>query len=194
MNTIQSGIRAYVGRLQAILAALDIAAVERVAMLIIEAYERGNTVFVCGNGGSASTASHMAADLGKNTNAPGKPRLRVLSLNDNMAWFSALANDLGYENVFVEQIANLLRPGDLLVALSASGNSPNVVRVAEFARFHGGRVVALVGFDGGKLMEIAHVTVRLQSHDYGPVEDGHLIINHMLVDTVRARIGLVLLP
>lgn len=188
MSTLQNGIRNYVGRLQQILDTLDLAAVERAAAAIIEAYDTHRTVFICGNGGSASTASHMAADLGKNTVAAGKTRLRVLSLNDNMAWFSALGNDLGYDNVFVEQIANLLQPGDVLVAISASGNSPNVVKAAEFARTHGGKVVALVGFKGGKLKEIADVTVHLQSHDYGPVEDGHLILNHMFVEAVRARI------
>lgn len=188
MSTLQTGIRDYVGRLNRILTTLDVPSVERAAQAIITAFEQNRTVFVCGNGGSASTASHMAADLGKNTVVPGKTRLRVLSLNDNMAWFSALANDLGYENVFVEQIANLLQPGDVLVTISASGNSPNVVKAAEFARSHGGKVVALVGFKGGKLKEIADVTVHLDSADYGPVEDGHLILNHMFVELLRERI------
>lgn len=188
MSTLQTGIRDYVGRLNRILTNLDVPSVERAAQAIITAFEQNRTVFVCGNGGSASTASHMAADLGKNTVVPGKTRLRVLSLNDNMAWFSALANDLGYENVFVEQIANLLQPGDVLVTISASGNSPNVVKAAEFARSHGGKVVALVGFKGGKLKEIADVTVHLDSADYGPVEDGHLILNHMFVELLRERI------
>ena len=178
----------YQTKIVGLLSALDLAAVGRAAALIIAAYDTERTVFICGNGGSASTASHMAADLGKNTVAPGRPRLRVLSLNDNMAWFSALGNDLGYDNVFVEQIENLLQPGDLLIAISASGNSPNVVRAAEFARAHGGKVLALVGFTGGRLLALADVAVHLQSSDYGPVEDGHLILNHIFTAALRERI------
>ena len=178
----------YQTKIVGLLSALDLATVGRAAALIIAAYETERTVFICGNGGSASTASHMAADLGKNTVAPGRPRLRVLSLNDNMAWFSALGNDLGYDNVFVEQIENLLQPGDLLIAISASGNSPNVVRAAEFARAHGGKVLALVGFTGGRLLALADVAVHLQSSDYGPVEDGHLILNHIFTEALRERI------
>ena len=148
----------------------------------------GGKVLFCGNGGSASTASHMAAALGKNTVFDGRTRLRVLSLNDNMAWFSALANALGFENVFVEQMENLLQPGDLLIAISASGNSPNVVRAAEFAQAHGGRTIALVGFTGGRLREICDVVVHLPSSDYGQVEDGHLVLNHIFTAALRDRV------
>ncbi|MBK8477961.1 MAG: SIS domain-containing protein [Opitutaceae bacterium] len=189
MDYTADNVRAYLERVRAMLATLDTGAVAAAAGVLLEAYAGGRTVFVCGNGGSASTASHMAADLGKNTVAPGRPRLRVLSLNDNMAWFSALANDLGYENVFVEQMENLLQPGDVLVALSASGDSANVVRAAEFARAHGGRVVALVGFTGGRLLALADVAVHLRCDAYGPVEDGHLILTHVFTDAIRARIG-----
>jgi D-sedoheptulose 7-phosphate isomerase len=178
----------YLNRVRELLGAIKVADVDRAIALVLEAYERRQTVFVCGNGGSASTASHLAADLGKNTVTPGRPRLRVLSLNDNMAWFSALANDLGYENVFVEQIGNLLEPGDLLIALSASGNSPNVVRAAEFVKQRGGRVVALVGFEGGRLRELADVAVHIGASEYGPVEDGHLIISHAFTQALRQRV------
>ena len=180
--------RDYVARVRELLAGLDLAAVAAAVNVVLDAYDSGCTVFICGNGGSASTASHMAADLGKNTVAAGRPRLRVLSLNDNMAWLSALANDLGYENVFVEQIENLLKPRDVLIALSASGNSPNIVRAAEFAKAHGGRVLALVGFQGGRLRELADVAVHLPCDAYGPVEDGHLVINHIFTEALRERI------
>jgi D-sedoheptulose 7-phosphate isomerase len=180
--------RNYVARVRELLAELDLAAVAAAVTVLLEAYESGRTVFVCGNGGSAATASHMAADLGKNTVAAGRPRLRVLSLNDNMAWFSALANDLGYENVFVEQIGNLLQPRDVLIALSASGNSPNVVRAAKFAKSRGGRVLALVGFQGGRLRELADVAVHLKCAAYGPVEDGHLVLSHIFTEALRERI------
>jgi D-sedoheptulose 7-phosphate isomerase len=178
----------YVARVRGLLAELDLEAVAAAASVLLDAYDGGHTVFVCGNGGSAATASHMAADLGKNTVAAGRPRLRVLSLNDNMAWFSALANDLGYENVFVEQMENLLQPGDVLVALSASGNSPNVVRAAEFAKARGGRILALVGFDGGRLRGLADVAIHLKCDAYGPIEDAHLVLNHVFTETLRERI------
>ena len=187
MSYSSDNVRAYLDRLHTMLAAMDTEAVVKAVGVLLDAYDRQRTVFICGNGGSASTASHMAADLGKNAVAAGKPRLRVISLNDNMAWFSSLANDLGYANVFVEQMENLLGPGDVLVTLSASGNSENVVRAAEFARTHGGRVVALVGFTGGKLVQMADAVVHLRSDDYGPVEDGHLVLNHIFTEALRER-------
>ena len=188
MNTPRSIAQDYVSRLRDVLAELDLDAVAAATALLLDAYEHGHTVFICGNGGSASTASHMAADLGENTVAAGKPRLRVLSLNDNMAWFSALANDLGYENVFVEQMGNLLQPRDVLIILSASGNSANVVRAAEFAKAHGGRVLALVGFQGGRLRELAEVAIHVKCDAYGPVEDVHLVLNHVFTEALRQRI------
>jgi D-sedoheptulose 7-phosphate isomerase len=188
MGTFENGIRDYVDRLRGVLDRLDVAAVERVIEVLIEALDANRTVFVCGNGGSASTASHMAADLGKNTAVEGRTRLRVMSLADNVAWFSALANDLGYENVFVEQIANLLQPQDVLLAISASGNSPNVVRAAEFTRERGGKVVALVGFSGGRLLEIADVAVHTPSDEYGPVEDSHLMLDHIFVEALARHL------
>ena len=187
MSYSSNNVRAYLDRLHAMLAAMDAESVVKAAGVLLDAYDRQRTVFICGNGGSASTASHMAADLGKNAVAAGKPRLRVISLNDNMAWFSSLANDLGYANVFVEQMENLLAPGDVLVTLSASGNSENVVRAAEFARARGGRVVALVGFTGGKLAAMADAVVHLRCDDYGPVEDGHLVLNHIFTEALRER-------
>jgi len=188
MNPPLNIARDYVTRVRELLAGLDLAVVAAAAGVVLEAYDQGRMVFVCGNGGSAANASHLAADLGKNAVAPGRPRLRVLSLNDNMAWFSALANDYGYERVFVEQIENLLQAGDVLIVLSASGNSPNVVRAAEFARAHGGRVVALVGFQGGRMRELADVAVHLPSDAYGPVEDAHLILGHVFTEVLRERI------
>lgn len=188
MATLQTGILDYLGRHSKVVAALDVAAVERAVQAIITAFDQGRTVFTCGNGGSATTSSHMAADLGKNSAIPGKQRLRVIGLADNMSWFSALGNDLGYENVFVEQLANFLESGDLLIAISASGNSPNVVKAAEYAREHGGMVIGLVGFKGGKLKQIADIAVHSEIDDYGPVEDCHLMLDHIFVEALREHI------
>jgi len=188
MSTVQSGILDYLGRHRKVLDTLDAASVEKAIREIITAFDNRKTVFVCGNGGSATTATHMAADLGKNSAIPGKPRLRVIGLADNMSWFSALANDEGYESVFVQQLANFLEPGDVLIAISASGNSPNVVKAAEYARANGGRVLSLVGFKGGKLKELGDVVVHSLSDDYGPVEDSHLMLDHIFVEALRAHI------
>ena len=188
MGMLNSGIVDYLGRHTKVLDTLDVASVEQAAQAIIGAFDRDRTVFTCGNGGSATTAQHMAADLGKNSAIPGKKRLKVIGLADNMSWFSALGNDLGYENVFVEQLANFHQPGDVLIAISASGNSPNVVKAAEYARENGGTVIGLVGFKGGKLKDLSHISVHSRIEDYGPVEDSHLMLDHIFVEALREHI------
>ncbi|PYR87514.1 MAG: phosphoheptose isomerase [Acidobacteria bacterium] len=131
----------------------------------------------------------MAADLGKNTIGPNMRRFRILSLNDNAAIVTALANDIGYEHIFSEQLVNLIQPGDLLVAISGSGNSPNVVRAMTYAREQCAEVVAVLGFDGGLAAGLADLAVIVPIDHYGIVEDVHLIINHILVDYFKARLA-----
>jgi D-sedoheptulose 7-phosphate isomerase len=131
----------------------------------------------------------MAADLSKNTIGPNMRRFRIMSLNDNMSLVTALANDLGYENMFAEQLQNLIHPGDVLIAISGSGNSPNVLRAIEYAQSRSAEAAALLGFDGGKAAELADLSVLVDSHDYGVVEDAHLIINHILVEYFRERLA-----
>ena len=164
-------------------------AVARLGGLLWAAYEADRQVFLLGNGGSAATASHFACDLGKGTAVPGQRRFRALSLADNVAMLTALGNDIGYEKVFTEQLAALMRPGDLVVAISASGNSPNVVDAVEYANQAGGVTVALVGFGGGRLKEIAQQTVHFASDNYGLVEDAHLILEHALTQWLRRRLA-----
>lgn len=144
----------------------------------------GNMIFVAGNGGSATTATCMANDIGfdiiKKTGTE-KP-FRVLALTDNISVMTAIANDVGYANVFLNQMKIHYRPGDKLLAISASGNSPNVVVAAEWVKAQGGRVISFVGFTGGRLKEISDVVVHVKSEagEYGPVEDAHLVLNHIL--------------
>ena len=149
----------------------------------------GRSVFILGNGGSASTASHMAADLVKNTIGPNMRRFRIMSLNDNIPLLTALSNDLGYDNMFAEQLQNLIQPGDVLIVISGSGNSPNVLKAMEYARSRSAQVAALLGFGGGKAAELADLVVLIDSDDYGVVEDAHLIINHILVEHFRQRLA-----
>src|ERR671931_101646 len=138
-------VETYLGRLHAAVDALPRDRLTELGEMLYRTYRNGQQVFTLGNGGSASTASHMAADLAKNTIRANMRRFRVLSLNDNHALLTALANDLGYENVFSEQLKNLIRPGDLLIAISASGNSPNVVNAIRYAQSNSAEVVGLLG-------------------------------------------------
>jgi D-sedoheptulose 7-phosphate isomerase len=186
---IRTHLREYLDRLITTLDRLPIDDVERLSETLYRAYRDEKQVFVLGNGGSASTASHMAADLGKNTIGPNMRRFRIMSLNDNVPLITALSNDLGYDNMFAEQLKNLINPGDVLVVLSGSGTSSNVVRAIEYARSRSAEVVALLGFDGGRASSLADLTVRVDSEDYGVIEDAHLIINHILVEYFRERLA-----
>ncbi len=179
---------AYLARLKAAIDELPMDRLEELGDALYRSYRDGKQVFVLGNGGSASTASHMAADMAKNTISAHMRRFRILSLNDNMAMVTALANDLDYRNVFAEQLQNLIRPGDLLIVLSGSGRSENVLRAMRYARSECAQVVALLGFDGGPARELADLSIVVASDDYGVIEDLHLVINHILVDFFRTRL------
>lgn len=182
-------ITAHLERLSAALGGLEHGKLEELGSVLYRAYRNDKQVFTLGNGGSSSTASHMAADLAKNTIGPSMRRFRITSLNENAAIMTALANDLGYENVFVEQLVNLIRAGDVLVVVSASGNSPNVLRAMEYARGRSAEVVALLGFNGGAAAALADLAIVVPSDDFGVVEDIHLVINHILVDYFKAQLA-----
>lgn len=150
------------------------------AMQILEkAYQNQNTIFICGNGGSAGTSNHMVNDLSKGSINEGRLRLRVIGLADNMSLLTAYANDCGYETIFVEQLKSLWRPGDVLIAISASGNSENVVRAADYAVQNKGSLISLVGFTGGKLKAMPGCHIHFGSHNYGAVEDAQLMFSHL---------------
>jgi D-sedoheptulose 7-phosphate isomerase len=187
--SIDADIRGYLDRLLKTLDGMPIEQIATLSEMLYRAYSDGKQVFILGNGGSASTASHMAADLGKNTIGPNMRRFRIMSLNDNIPLLTALANDLGYENVFAEQLQNLIQPGDVLIAISGSGKSPNVLRAMEYARSRSAQVAALLGFGGGPAAGLADLVVLIDSDDYGVIEDAHLIINHILVQHFRGRLA-----
>jgi D-sedoheptulose 7-phosphate isomerase len=153
-----------------------------VAGILRGARERGSSVFVIGNGGSAATASHLAADLANAPRRAGQRPLRVLSLADNVACLSALGNDEGYEQTFASQVDACVRPDDVVLAISASGNSPNLLRAIELAKARGAITAGLVGFDGGELRRLVDQAVFVPSPigAYGPVEDVHLMLGHIL--------------
>lgn len=181
----------YVGALQTLLGALDLNEVAAVIARLEDLYRRGGQLLLAGNGGSAATAAHMACDLGKSIVPPALGEdgrgFRVLSLADNVAWVTAIANDYNYDLIFSEQVKTMLRPGDCLLAISASGNSPNVIQAAEAAHALGGQVIALVGFNGGRLKELADCAVWVRSDHYGLVEDAHMMIDHLITSYFRTH-------
>jgi D-sedoheptulose 7-phosphate isomerase len=181
-------IESYLSRLQAAVEGLPREQLAELGDILYRTYRNGQQVFTLGNGGSASTASHMAADLAKNTISANMRRFRIVSLNDNQALLTALANDLGYPSVFSEQLKNLIRAGDLLIALSGSGNSPNVLNAIRYAQRQSAEVVAILGFAGGQAAQLADLSIIVPSDHYGIVEDVHLIINHILVDYFQSRL------
>jgi|Deesub1362B_J571_1020462.scaffolds.fasta_scaffold00992_9 D-sedoheptulose 7-phosphate isomerase len=179
-------IKGYFASLTGLIGRLPWAEIEEFAGLLRDAREKGSCVFVFGNGGSATTASHFACDLGKGTVAEGRPRFRVVTLHD-IATFSAYANDCGYEVVFAEPLANLARPGDVAIGISASGNSPNVLRAVKVAREMGLRTVGITGYRGGKLVDLVDLCIVVPSDDMQQIEDMHLAILHAVFRALVER-------
>ena len=174
-------IRGYLAELDATLRALPQGQVADLIDAIRDARDRDAQIFVVGNGGSAATASHFAVDLGKGASLGAERRFRVLSLTDNVPWITALGNDLSYEDVFVEQLRNYARPGDLLLAFSGSGNSENVIRAVRHANSIGCRTIGLAGYAGGRLREEAQECLVVSADHMGRIEDGHFVIQHLVV-------------
>lgn len=173
----------YLSYLSDVLSRLDRGQVARFISVLDDASQREATVFFLGNGGSAATASHFQNDLTGWRQAP----MRVVALTDNVAVLTAVGNDHGYEHVFRMQLENLMRPDDVVVAISASGNSPNVLQAIEYANEHGATTVGLTGFDGGKLARIVAVNVHAPTEkgEYGPAEDVHMILDHLVMSYLR---------
>lgn len=180
---------------QEVLNELDLAQVQQLSDNIYAAYEDGRFVFLCGNGGSGANSSHFCEDLGKSTLDPKDflnddvQRLKVLSLTDNTPYILAWANDEGFDRIFVEQLKNVASPKDVLIALSVSGNSPNVLRAVEWANRHCLRTWGVTGFNGGDLRKLAQHSLHVPLDDTGMVESIHLLLFHWIVDEVYARIN-----
>ncbi len=178
-------ISSYISVLQDTMGKLPVDAIARVVETLQSARLDGRKVFIVGNGGSASTATHFVCDLAKNTRHEGLPHFRVIGLTDNMAIFSAYANDEGYENVFAAQLANLVEADDVVIAISASGNSANVVKAIKEAKARNAVTVGFTGFTGGKLGALVDIQVHVKSDMIEHVEDIHLMLEHMIVKTIK---------
>ena len=183
MNFIQN----YIGELKETLDNLSDEVVVQVLEILHEARLNNQQVFILGNGGSASTASHFVCDLGKNTRVAGTPNFRVMGLTDNMALFSALANDEGYENVFAQQLGNFLQPGDVVIGISTSGNSKNVINAIELANSGEAKTIGFTGFDSGELGLLVDVNLHVPSHSIEQVEDIHLVLEHLITKALREK-------
>lgn len=162
----------------------DFSSFEKVVSLILDAYDRQNHIFVMGNGGSGSTASHFACDINKGCCSDLDKKFRMICLNDNMPTMLALANDVCYEAVFEEQMKNFFSPGDLVIGISGSGNSENVLRAIRYANKNKGRTIGLSGFSGGKLSQIVEVAFVARVDDMQKVEDIHMIAVHIIMQSV----------
>lgn len=185
----------YVERLKDELDRVNQKEMELWADLLYEAWDNGKFVFIIGNGGSGTTASHFAEDLGKSSLRQedladeSKKRLKVLSLTDNQGWILALGNDVGYDQIFVQQLMNYGSAGDLVIAISGSGNSPNVLKAVDWANRHGLKTFGLTGFNGGKLRALAHNGLHVPLDDMGMVESIHLALFHWVLNDLFARIN-----
>lgn len=189
-------VRPFLERVGQELLRIDPAEVKALADAAYDCYLQGRFIFVCGNGGSGSNASHFCEDIGKGTlrredfDNDSKKRVKILSLTDNTPYILAWGNDEGFERVFVEQLKNLAGPGDLLIAISGSGNSPNILRAVEWANRHGLKTFGCTGFSGGKLLSLAQHSFHVPLDDMGIVESIHLTAFHWIVDDLHRRISL----
>jgi D-sedoheptulose 7-phosphate isomerase len=180
----------YIAIVEREVARLDAHAAEQLASAIFERYKSGRFVYILGNGGSGANSSHFCEDIGKGTalDDENARRLKVLSLTDNTSYILAWANDTSYERVFVEQLKNLGEAGDLVIAISGSGNSANVLRAVEWANAHGLETFGITGYSGGKLKEIAHKNFHVDCNDMGVVETLHMVAFHYVVGRVYAMV------
>ena len=185
----------YLDRLNREVARLNQADIQKWADLVYGAWQNERFVFIIGNGGSGTTASHMAEDLGKSTLRPedlkdeSKKRLKVLSLTDNAGWLLAVGNDCGYDQIFVQQLMNYGSAGDVLIAISGSGNSPNILAAVDWANRHGLTTFGLSGYQGGKLKAMQQHGLHVELDDMGMVESIHLCVFHWVLNDVFARIN-----
>lgn len=174
-------IKDYIEDIQHLCDTLDVDGLEQVYALLLESYNEKKQIFVAGNGGSAGTSNHFYSDFGKNAVKGDVDRPRIISLSANVEVITALGNDFSYADVFSEQLKNLMCDGDVIVLISASGNSPNVIRAAEYVKSRGGKVIGFTGFAGGKLKELSDVSVNIPSDSYEKIEDLHMMLTHIIV-------------
>lgn len=182
-------IDGYLGRLKAVFDSLDKKQIDTVMNVLVDTYEKEKTVYIFGNGGSAATASHYVCDFNKGVSIHLKKKFRFVCLNDNVATVMAIANDCGYENVFSMQLEEKLEEGDVLLAISGSGNSKNVIKAVEYAKSRGNKIISLTGYSGGKLLELADYPIHANVNDMQLAEDVHMMLCHMMSSILARKFG-----
>ena len=187
-KTAPDRVTTYLNEMVEVVRAIPADDVRSVVDRLFQGWRAGVTTFVIGNGGSASTASHMMNDLSKMTIVPGKARFRAIALTDNVPYMTAVGNDIEYADIFIEQLRNLLRTGDTVIAISGSGNSENIIRAAHYARENGAFVIGFCGKPGSRLTQNADAVVTISAESICQQEDGHLILNHAVALALRERI------
>ena len=181
MKNYTGDIRAYIAHEIATLQKLDVDAINAALNLLLETMENGNTVYVFGNGGSSATASHFQNDFNKGVSEHTEKKFNFLCLNDNVATVMAVANDIGFEEIFRFQLRGHFKPGDVVMAISGSGNSKNVINAVEYAKARGNRIIGLTGFGGGKLKELADISLHAPINSMQVTEDIHMIFDHLMM-------------
>jgi len=187
-GTISKTAGSYIAEMARVVGLIDSNAVEQFAQVIFNAWRDDRHVFIFGNGGSAYTSSHFVTDLVKTASVEGKKRLHAISLLDNVGLTTAIGNDMAYEDIFRFTLESYAAKGDIAIGISCSGNSPNLLRACEWARESGLTVIALTGFSGGKVKNLANLHINVPSENYGVIEDLHLSIAHIVAQGLKARI------
>ena len=182
---VQASIDTYFSDLQEMLRAISQAHLQEILALLEETYRHGRRIFIMGNGGSAATASHFALDLAKNTIMPGAPRVKAISLTDHVPLITAWSNDTAYEHIFAEQLANMIEPGDLVIGISASGNSLNVINALNVAKMSRAATIGLLGAKGGQIKQMVDAYVLAPGQNIEQEEDAHLILAHIITRHMR---------
>jgi D-sedoheptulose 7-phosphate isomerase len=180
-----ASINSYFTELEQMLRDISQAHLQDILSLLEETYRNGHRIFIMGNGGSAATASHFALDLAKNTIMPGAPRLKAISLTDHVPLITAWSNDTAYEHIFEEQLANMIEPGDLVIGISTSGNSPNVINALKLAKKSCAATVSLLGAEGGLIKNIVDSYVLAPGQNIEQEEDAHMILTHIITRHMR---------
>ena len=178
----------YFNELKAALDSIDLDVFEKVINIFLNAHEKEKRIFVMGNGGSGSTASHFACDINKGVSYPLTKKFKVISLNDNMPLVMAYGNDISFEDIFVEQMKNFLTPGDVVIGISGSGNSKNVLKAIEYANKNGATTIGLSAFDGGLLAKTAQISLNVKVDDMQKAEDSHLILSHLIMQLLEGKL------
>ncbi len=187
-NSMLNRIRTYLGEVSSLVMQVPPEEIDRVTGIIMDAYRNGRTVFVFGNGGGSATATHFVCDLAKGTATENRPRLKAISLSDNIALLTAWANDTDYTNTFGEQLSNFVQDGDVVIGLSGSGMSPNVINAFHIANEAKASTILFSGFGGGKARLVADESIIVPSDDMQQIEDVHLILAHIIFRCVREQI------